>query len=584
MSIKGSIFIITLFILIYQVPIISDTDDYYQHINILAHDSLEGRKPGTIGDEKAANYILQQFKEAGLELLGDNGKQYFNIMMSVSPIIEETKLEIGNTKLEINSDFTPLSFSNDCKELAGNLVFVGYGFNINEDSLKWNDYQDIDVANKWVLILRGEPDYDNPKSPFLKYSEDKFKILEALDRGALGIIFVSGLTISKTDNLDFNPYDKYSSSLPILQITRNIANQILNDTNRTIKKLEEILNKYQKPISFDLTINALSSVKMKRNSVQTQNLVALQKSKKSSEYIVIGAHYDHLGMGGNGSGSLMPDTVAAHNGADDNASGVATIIELAKKLNKKIFDYNIIYVAFGGEESGLIGSKYFVENPLIDLKKIKIMLNFDMVGHLDSIENSFTIGGVSSFRNSENIIDPILVKHGLKVVYSLDGFGPSDHNSFYTENIPVLFFFTGTHDKYHTPFDDINYINFKGLSKITEFSYNLIKELANRSTKISFSQSENPIPTARRTRFNVTLGIIPDHSAQVIGLKIDGVRKNRPADYAGLQKGDIIKSIDGKPISNIYDYMNRLSELKAGQRINVEIDRNGLKKIFIVDL
>jgi hypothetical protein len=304
------------------------------------------------------------------------------------------------------------------------------------------------------------------------------------------------------------------------------------------------------------------------------------------QYIVLGAHYDHLGFGGYGSGSRVPDTVAVHYGADDNASGVTGLIELAGKLSS---DRNkpkrsIVFVAFAAEEMGLLGSKYFTQNSLIDLSKVTAMLNFDMIGRLKD-NKSISISGTGTSVESETILNQLKTGSGLNLKYSPEGYGPSDHAAFYTENIPVFFITTGAHEDYHTPGDNLNGINLNGMVTVLTFSEKLVKSLADQPVALTFKEAGPKARSKQGYNFKVTLGIMPDVSgSDNDGLGIDGVRKGGPADTGGLLKGDKIVAIDGKPISNIYDYMGRLKKLESGQRISVDVIRKGKKEVFIVEL
>jgi Zn-dependent M28 family amino/carboxypeptidase len=318
----------------------------------------------------------------------------------------------------------------------------------------------------------------------------------------------------------------------------------------------------------------------------TQNVVGFlpgTDEKLKEEYVIIGAHYDHLGLGGSGSGSRMPDSLAVHHGADDNASGVAAIIELAQKLsNDKTNKRPILFVAFTAEEFGLIGSRAFVSEPPFSLKNSTAMFNFDMVGRLDTAKN-LTVGGIGTALETQTLIDRLI--HGFKLKISKEGLGPSDHASFYGVNIPVIYFSSGVHDQYHTPNDTYDKINVTGEQQIIENAYNLICEVANRSSKLTFQESGSKIENSNRTDLKVTLGIIPDFvGSEKEGMRIDGVTPGKPASKAGLLKGDIIVAIDGKKVGSIYDYMARMKAYSPGQIISVDIMRGAEKKIFLVTL
>jgi aminopeptidase-like protein len=284
----------------------------------------------------------------------------------------------------------------------------------------------------------------------------------------------------------------------------------------------------------------------------------------------------------------MPDTIAIHNGADDNASGTAMVMELAKKLcsQKVKLKRSIIFVSFSGEEMGLLGSKYFVNNPPVEIKKIKAMFNFDMVGRFDKEKNSISISGTGTSAEGDSILKVFEKGLPFTVTHSPDGYGPSDHASFYSSNIPVFFFTTGVHMDYHTPFDDADKLDYTAEKKIGDFSTALIVDIDNLSKDLTFKESGKKENVGRSgRRYKVTLGIMPDFAgSEKKGLRVDGVTKDGPAYKGGMLKGDIIISVHGMKVENIYDYMARLNKLKAGMTVNVEVLRNGKVEILIIQL
>lgn len=578
----------TLFLLIFAGGILSADYDKLpdRHVHILAADSLEGRYPGTEGGIKAANYIRDRFEEYGLELLCRNGFQEFSVLSSVSPKLDDTKLIFSGKSLSLFEDFKPYSYSGDVGIYHANgFAFAGYGFNFSEDTVTRNDYEGIDVEGEWVMILRGDPELDKSETVYARYTDDKKKVLEAKDQGASGVIFVSGVAMTDDDVLANSDTELFDAGIPVIQVTRKIANKMLEGAKKgSVEQLETKLNSGRTDTAFETDAKFTISIEMERNYIETQNVTAVKRSENSDEYIVIGAHYDHLGYGGPKTGSLMPDTSAIHNGADDNASGVAAMLEIARNSKDTDFDKNIIFIAFGAEEMGLHGSKFFVDNPPVDFEKIRLMLNFDMVGYLDEVTRKFSVSGVGTWQESRPHISKALKKLSLDADLKDDGVGPSDHAAFYFKGVPVLFMFTGTHDLYHKPGDDADYLNYAGLKDISDFALELVKIAAKDDTEITFKETAAPGGTNRRVSLKVTLGIVPDHTAKVEGLRVDGVRPGRPASIGGMEKGDIIVGINGKPIKNIYEYMHRLGKLKKGTRINVEVLREGKSKILIIDL
>lgn len=562
-----------------------------KHIAYLASDSLKGRFPGTPEMALAAQYIQIEFKKAGLKLVDKSGIQEFEVTTDISRG-ENNRLQIGDSVYLVGEDFVPYAFtSND--SLAAEVVFAGYGFDFDKNGLAWNDFEGIDVKGKWVLMLTGDPEIDSANSVFANFSGDREKTLTATDAGAAGVLLVSGPQMDQRDKLISLHFDKTmgNSGVPVLNIKREVADHLLKNTEFTIAQLESTLNETRQPKSIDLGMSAKGSAEVNQVRVNTHNVLAFLEGSDpvlKDEIIVIGGHYDHLGFGGPESGSRMPDTIAVHNGADDNASGVAAVIEIAQKLaaHKKEVKRSVLFIAFSAEEMGLLGSKYFVNHPSFKLEQLKAMVNLDMVGRMKE-DNSILIAGVGTSLEAEALLKELeSVDTTLNFGYSPDGYGPSDHAAFYAENVPVFFLSTGAHDEYHTPFDDADKINIEGEKKLADYSYELMMELANRPESLTFQENDMTDQRKRGRRgFNVTLGIMPDYAgAESSGLRIDGVRKGGPADKAGLLKGDIIVAIDGKPIKNIYDYMHRLNSLEKGKTASVDVVRGEEKIILIVHL
>ncbi|OQX96584.1 MAG: hypothetical protein B6I20_14275 [Bacteroidetes bacterium 4572_117] len=560
-----------------------------EYISFLASDSLKGRKPGTPEGVVAANYIGDYFKSLGYKSFGKSYYQYFDVVTEVTAG-NENYLKIGAYNATVGKDYTPLNYSTNAK-VDAEVVFVGFGFDISEDKLKWNDYANIDVKGKLVLMLRADPELDNPDSKFIPYVNERSKVLTAKEKGAIGVLFVSGLQFDKRDKLMKLVADQTESNLgiPALHIKRAVANKILAKSGKTIEGLETSLNKNKNPESFNSKTNVSILSKVNFKKVKTQNVVGYIKGsdkKLRNEYIVIGGHYDHLGFGGPASSSRMPDSIAVHFGADDNASGIASIMEIAEKLakNKKKLKRSVIVMAFGAEEIGLIGSKYFTSNPTVELKKIKAMINVDMVGRLKESKELF-VGGVGTATESEDLLNSMLGKKDMKLGISYNGFGPSDHAAFYIENIPVFFFSTGAHADYHTPLDVIEMINFDGLKLLTDYIYELSVNIINRNKNLSFKES-GPKGKAKPSRGSkVKLGIMPNFGkSDNKGLRIDAVTPEGPAYNGGIKKGDVITAIEGGKIHNIYEYMARMGKLKPGQTITIDLLRDSKKIVLIIQL
>jgi aminopeptidase YwaD len=558
-----------------------------EDIGYLASDELRGRKSGEPGDLMAAEYIRTKFKNAGLTLMFDNGFQKFSLVTSAE-IGEGNQLAVSGSNFEVKKHFLPYAFSGNTNVTA-DVVFAGYGLEVDRDSLQWNDYKNVDVSGKWVLALQGDPDLENPQSPYIEFSSERSKALFAADKNAAGLILVAGKKFSETDQLTSLIFDKNSSryDIPVIQVTREVADKILAGSENTIEKLEAKIDSLNRTLNLKLNSTVSSTVNVNQKETETQNVVALlpgTDNNLKNEYLVVGAHFDHLGMGGPGSGSRVTDTLAVHNGADDNASGVAAVIQLAEKLAaEKKNKRSIIFVAFGAEEMGLVGSKAFTNKPPVETEKMVAMFNFDMVGRLDPKSNGLSIGGTQTSKETEAILTDL--NTGFELAFSPEGVGPSDHASFYLQNIPVFFISTGAHSDYHTPVDDAEFINYEGTKKVADYSYLVISELANRDEALTFQEAGPKFQRSRGGRLKVTFGVMPDFAGlEKRGLRIDAVTPGKPAEKAGMKKGDIITAIEGKKVGGIHDYMSRLQTMEVGQQVSVDIIRDEKETVLIVQL
>ena len=432
------------------------------------------------------------------------------------------------------------------------------------------------IKDKWVMILRGSPEGDNPHSAFGEHLSLRKKVLNAKDNSAAGVIFVSGENFDKEDNLIKLSYDQSQQDLgiPVIHITRSLANQILDINNTSIQMLESKIDKDFK--SFHILKELSVSTEIIFNKKKTQNVLGYIKGNDSvlkDEYIIIGAHYDHLGYGGPKSGSRRPHLNEIHNGADDNASGVSILIELAKSIKKINNKRSILFIAFGAEEMGLIGSKYFVNSKLIENNKIQIMINMDMVGKL-KVEKVLNVSGTKTGLDLEKYLTESFNKSKLDFIFDAKGYGPSDHSSFFVNDIPVLSFFTGGHTDYHTPLDDYEKLNYSGMHLITELLSGVILKLDD-VPKIQFQESGPKKREQMPSRFKVTLGIMPDYVYnQTKGLRVDAVLPNKSAFNGGIKDGDIIVKMGNKSVNDIYEYMHRLSEYSKGDKTEVVVMRN----------
>lgn len=565
--------------------------DLTKSLTYLASDSLQGRLPGSPGGILAGEYIANEFEIYGVKPGGENGYfQNFEVVTKTQAPANENILKAADNTAEINKDYVPFSYSENAT-LNADVVFVGYGFDIDLDSLQWNDYKGVDVKDKWVLILRNDPEIRNPNSLFIPYSGEKSKVLTAKEKGAKGILLVSGTKVSRKDKLIDLVIDQTESNLgiPAFNITREFANKILINTNKTIEGLEGVLIKNMKPNSFNTKTIVEGTSKIIFKKTDTRNVIGIIEGSDpelKKEYVVIGAHFDHLGWGGPTTSSREPEMHAIHYGADDNASGVSGLLEMTDKLANAKLKRSVIIIAFGAEEIGTIGSKYFTMHPTIAKNKIVAMVNLDMVGRLKETKE-ITVSGVGTSIEGEKLLNKILNDKERDLVLGVEynGFGPSDHANFYVEDVPVFFFNTGAHEDYHTPRDKVEMINFEGLKRVTEYAFDLSVNLINSETLLTF-QEAGPKGRAKNTRSGkVKLGIMPNFGkSEEDGLRVDGVTKDSAAERGGIKKKDVIVGIAGKEVHNIYEYMARMTKIRPGQTINVDVMRNGERKVLIIQI
>lgn len=553
------------------------THELEEHISYLGSEELKGRYPGTEEDELTLNYITDQFKRAGLVLYERKGLQPFSIVTDIKPG-PSNRLTFNNTELEMDSDFRPFSFSVN-GEAEGEVIFAGYGFQIDQDSLKWDDYRSLDVKNKLVMLLRGAPETQGGASPYINFSEDRGKALLAADLGASGVILVSGEESGGKDELEELQGRQHPINIPVIQLTRSAADRFLATAGAdSLGIIQANLARNLSPVSFRSGLSMNLSVDLQPVELESANTIATLEGADPmlrSQYVILGAHHDHLGMGGPGSSSRQPDTVAVHYGADDNASGVAGVIEISEYLVSRSPSRSILFTTFGAEEMGLIGSKYLAENSPVDLASVQAMINLDMVGRLNE-ERQLQVGGIGTSPLFRNLLDSLNLSFNFNIKYSNEGYGPSDHSSFYAKDVPVLFISTGAHPDYHTPADNPASINYEGEQEVLEYVSEIAEALANKPEKIAFTEAGPKIKgSSRGRRGGVTLGLMPDVTYDGNdGMPVMFVTEGKPAAVGGIQKGDIIVAIEGKSVGNVYDYMSRMNILKEGMDIVVSVKRD----------
>lgn len=507
-----------------------------KHIKYLASNKLAGRGTGTKGGDLAADYLKKQYQKSGLTVQD----QPFEVTQSVS--VKFSQLEIDQILMQQNIDYYTVSPSGN-GQISGKTIFVNYG--IIAPEFNHHDFLDSNaVAGKIAIIRLGAPGGCSPHGKWGQYTDIPLKVENAKKFGAIGVLLIKD---SCEDLSSIFESKNIPSQFPVLYVTQTGFQKIWNN---------------------DLTKSKSVSmqVALQRNTVTTRNVIAYVDNKAPFT-IVLGAHYDHLGHGEMG-GSLYRGPKAVHHGADDNASGTAALLELARIIHKnpRFEKYNFVFASFSGEELGLLGSKKYVENPLFtSLNQISYMINMDMIGRLH--ENQLTLSGFGTSPLWAHWIDTTF--GGLKCKLEYSGIGPSDHTSFYLRDIPVIAFFTNAHPDYHKPSDLADKINYAGEVTIIQDILNTIDRSSGKATFSRTKETNNQ----SGVRFSVSLGIIPDYAYEGPGVKVDGLSDGKPAQKAGLKVGDIITQLGNTPISDIQVYMKALATYKKGDSCSILIQR-----------
>jgi aminopeptidase YwaD len=521
-------------------------------ITYLASDQLEGRLTGSSGELKSSLFIADEFKKNKLIPKGDSGLffQNFSIIQlrlntnTISMTIRDQKELILGLRPQ-SGDFYPLSYSCNADSLFDHPV-VQAGYGIVAPQLKHNDYLDsINMKGKVFIIKLGSPKSGQAHSEYSPYESLSYKVNTAIRYGARAVIFVQADTLSKKPT---GLLDRNIKPGPIPVVFANKFTHLFLEG---------------KTVSFYVKITQLNAT--------AHNVVGFMNNKKAKT-IVIGAHQDHLGYNEYG-GSRDPQSGKIHNGADDNASGVAMMLQLMRKIKKtkKLKKFNYLFIAFSGEEQGLLGSNHFVNNPSIELKDIHCMLNFDMVGRLDSNKKTLMIYGVGTAPELNKSISSIKTDTTqIKIKTSESGTGSSDHTSFYYKNIPVLHYFTGQHHDYHKPSDDEHLINYDGMYLVYNITLNTLINIR-KHKQLNFTPTK--AEESKRMSFKVKLGIMPDYAFDGLGVKADGVNMGGVAQIAGMKANDIIIKLGDYEINSMGDYMSALASFDKGDKVVATVKR-----------
>ena len=558
-------------------------EEFRREVEILASDEMGGRGLGTEGIRRAADWIEKQLRRSGLDpAFHGSYRQPFQVKVGVEKV-EGNRLE-GIPE----SDWTPLGFSNS-GEFSGEMAFVGYG--IEAPSIGYQELDGIDLKGKVALMLRYEPQEKDEASPFdgkkpSRWSALRYKVLQARERGAVAVIFVTGPV--QDEGKDKVPALKNDgpespAGIPVLQVKTSVAEKWLDTAGVSLKTFQEEVDRDLTPRSVgSMGIRLSGNVALKATYTDTENLAGMipGKGPLARDVIVVGAHYDHLGMGGER--SMRPNVSAIHNGADDNASGTVAALQIGKEMKERLAavrDHRTVIIAlFSGEEVGLAGSSEFVEHPPFPIDRITAMINLDMVGRLR--ENTLTAMGSDSAPEWAGEIERAGKVAELQVNFHGDGYGPSDQTAFYASGVPVLFLFTGAHEQYHTPDDKADTLDPVATARVEEFAVELTANLAREPVKLTYNRSTSsaPLISGDSRGYGAYLGTIPDYRAMEAtegGVLLSDVRKGGPADLAGIRGKDRIVEMGGTRIENLYDMTYALQDHKPGETISVAVIRDG---------
>jgi aminopeptidase YwaD len=572
----------------------ADPHRYIEDIKALTAPVMEGRGDGSKGLTRAAHLIEKRYKSLGLEPAGTHA--YFQPFTLITGAQLKGKNDFavftGDHKVELKAkqDFVPFSFS-DSGSARGKVVFAGYG--ITADEFQYDDYAGIDVKDKIVVVMRYEPpsfgakggDHAAKNQPvanqvMTQHSQVVTKAINARNHGAKALVLVNGKLGDGEEDL-LTRFGSVSgpenAGIIFLQVKNEIANGWLKAAGKSLGDLQEQINASSKPASFVLPENQTAALTVSiRTTRATVNNVLAYLPGKTDEYVIIGAHYDHLGRGN--FDSLAPSQIGQiHPGADDNGSGTAGVLELARLLapQKEQLRRGILFMSFAGEELGLLGSAAWVKDPTRPLDKAVAMLNMDMIGRIQG--QKVYIGGVGTGSTLKADVEQAATNSGFKIEYSPGGYSSSDHTSFVAKKIPVLFFFSGLHSDYHKPSDTWEKIDPEAAARLLGVVGTTGELLADAEERPAFVVVAEDRPTGGSGGggYGPYFGSIPDFGQVETGVKFSDVKLGSPAAKAGLKAGDILVQFGDKPIKNLYDFTDALRRSKVGDVVEVKVLRDG---------
>ena len=560
------------------------------HVTTLASEDMAGRLTGTDGAHKAADYIIQELERLGASTLP--GQSSYRIPFEFTAGVQDTGSWLTVDDWSAPSDSVRgLSFS-DVGEVDGPVVFAGYGITVPESQdFGYDSYFGLDVEDKIVLVLRYFPEDASAdvKSVLARYSGLRYKALNARERGAKGLLLVTGPRSPNSGELAALTFDTAASGSGIVaaSITGDLAERLFEHVeDKTLEQAQEDLDSANPHVTgFEISdVTLRVNVQLEREMGTGYNVVGYFQANVNGNaaftdrFVLMGAHYDHLGAGRQGNSLAGKDEAGqVHGGADDNASGVAAVLGAAEWLKKRERRSHVAFAFWSGEEMGLLGSGSFVASDAIDSEKLAAYVNFDMVGRMR--DNKLVLQAVGTSDVWPRLIEQTNVPVGFDVKMTEDPYLPTDVMSFNQAEVPSINFFTGSHKEYHRPADRVELINFEDLERVVQFGALLTEKLANLDEAPEFIKvTRTTQEGGSRDSVRAFTGTIPDYSTEIEGLLLSGVIEGGPAEQAGLVGGDVIVEFAGQKITNIYDYTYALDVVKIGEPVEVVYERDGEKK------
>ena len=563
----------------------ADPTRYLDDVKALTAPTMEGRGDGTKGLTLAARMLEKRYRQLGLKPAGSNSYfQPFTLITGAKLRSSRNRFAVDDAaqkrELKLNQDFVPFSFSSS-DSVTAPVVFVGYG--ATADEFGYDDYAGVDVKDKIVVALRYEPAGFADKAGnagLTRHAQLITKAINARNHGAKALVLVNGKLGDGEEDL-LTRFGSVSgpenTGIVLVQVKNDAADGWCKSAGKSLADVQGQINHSTKPQSFAFpdTLHMTIHVDIETTRATVNNVLAYLPGK-TDEYVIVGAHYDHLGRGNYD--SLAPSQIGQiHPGADDNASGTAGVLELARMFApmKGELQRGILFMSFAGEELGLLGSAYWVQHPTLPLDKAVAMLNMDMIGRIK--DEKVYIGGVGTGSTLKPVIEHAAAKQNFKVEYSAGGYSASDHTSFVAKHIPVLFFFSGLHSDYHKPSDTWDKINAASAARLVDVVEDAAQQLASAQERPAFVtvMEDKPLSGVGGSGYGPYFGSIPDFGQVENGVKFSDVKPASPAEKAGLKAGDILVQFGDKPIKNLYDFTDALRRSKVGDVVEVTVMRDG---------